>query len=69
MPNDYEVLEIAERTRMGETNRIETFYVFRVRSAKGTIFTMRLSEEQLEEKTAKMLIGARAKQLDALKGV
>ena len=68
MAEQYEVLEIAERTRMGETNRIETFYVFRVRSVKGTIFTIRLSEEQLEPATAKMLIGARAKQLDALKG-
>lgn len=68
MANEYEVLEIAERTRMGETNKIETFYVLRVRSAKGTIFTMRLSEEQLDPATAKMLIGARAKQLDTLKG-
>lgn len=68
MAKEYEVLDIQERTRIDARGKIETYYVFSVKSAKGTIFTVRLGEDQLDEATSKMIIGARVKQLDALKG-
>ena len=67
MADDYEVLEINERTRLTDLNRVEVYYIARVRTAKGTLFTVQLGEEQLEPATAKRIIGARVKQLDDLK--
>lgn len=68
MPKDYEVLDMVERTRLNDFGRPERYFHLRVRSPKGTLFTIDLGEEQIDEATAKMLVGARAKQLDTLKG-
>jgi len=68
MANEYEVLDIKERTRLNDANRPERYFVLTVKSGKGTLFTMDLGEDQLDPATFKTLIGARAKQLDALMG-
>ena len=67
MTNEYTVLDINERTRINELNRPERYYQVRARTAKGTLFTVSLTEAQIEPKAAQAVLAARAKQLDAIK--
>jgi len=63
----YTVLEINERTRINDLNRVERYYQVRARTAKGTVFTATLGESQVAPKESRDILTARAKALDALK--
>jgi len=67
MAATYEVISLDERKRLGQAGSVETFYLARCKTLTGTLFTVELSEAQLDPATAKEIITAKAAKLEAVK--
>lgn len=63
-----QVKRIMERTRLTERGDLERVYRVEAVTAKGTSFTMDLTEAESEPKKANQLLAAKAAKLDALLG-
>lgn len=67
MGADYTVKQITERSRLAADGSIEKIYKIEAVTAKGTYFSVDLTEAQTEPKSAAAILKAKATQLDHLK--
>lgn len=67
MADKYVVISLDERKRLGESGGVETYYIARCKTLSGTLYTVELTEAQLDPSTAKEIMSAKAARLDAVK--
>lgn len=66
MADEYTVSRVLERTRLTAANTLERYYRIEAQTAKGTPFTMDLTEEEAAPEKAAEILKAKAMSLDRL---
>jgi hypothetical protein len=69
MAKEYTVKRIRELTRLTETGDLEKFYRIEAVTTKGTQFSVDIPESQSRPDAVQTVLAARAKELDAIKGL
>jgi len=69
MAKEYTVRKMAEQLRMSDEGKLENVVKVDAVTAKGTPFTLILSEEQATPEKAAKILEAKAKRLDDIKGL
>lgn len=69
MADSYEVISIDERKRLGESGGVEVYYIARGKTKAGTLFSVELSESQMDPATAQVIIAEKAQRLDKIKNL
>jgi len=66
MDKAYKVLKIDEMTRVGEVGGIEKFYRHQIKTQKGVILTVDVSEKDFTAEMAAPILLKKAQQADAI---
>ena len=66
MANEYRVLKIDELTKLGETGGIERYYRHQIKTKKGVILTVDVSEADFTAEKAGPILAKKAKEADAI---